>query len=202
VRFKVEQYAKGLEEVRGEGKSKDVAPAAAVGKDEAEEKPVEKTEEESEEKGEGDPVSTTVTAPEIATDASKSGSVNETRDVAQGNLLGQSPPVRSNINPALFNLPVSQDQTEDTKAKTGEGSEEKSEEKPVGEPEVKTEEKPEEKPEEKAQENPFNQFGPNTTPLSTTQVQSTGGVKSRKASRVLRKLKTTKKSKKHTVPLL
>jgi hypothetical protein len=63
-----------------------------------------------------------------------------------------------------------------------------------------------------AEVNPFNQFGPSTntttaavpTPVQANPLpaQTTGGVKSRKASRVLRKLKTMKKSKKHTVPLL
>jgi hypothetical protein len=66
-----------------------------------------------------------------------------------------------------------------------------------------------------AEVTPFNQFGPSTNtptaaipnsvqanPPPPAQTQTTGGVKSRKASRVLRKLKTMKKSKKHTVPLL
>ena len=42
----------------------------------------------------------------------------------------------------------------------------------------------------------------NLKPFNYTPSSKTGGVKSRKASRVLRKLKTMKKSKKHAVPLL
>jgi hypothetical protein len=144
VRFKVEQYALGLKEVRGEGESKAVAPAtpvAEVGKVEAGEKPEVKTESE--------PVEKTEEKPEV------------------------KPEVKTEEKPEV-----------------------KTEEKPVGEPEVKPEEG-----------NPFNQFGPNTTAAAPTPVQANpppaqGGVKSRKASRVLRKLKTMKKSKKHTIPLL
>jgi hypothetical protein len=196
VRFKVEQYAKGLEEVRGEGKSKDVAPAAAVGKVEAEEKPEAVAGEVADAKaGEGSKEKNIEGKTKVESEV-------QTQDVPQENLLGLSNPPE----PIIQSNPQTSEELQGLFPATGSettaatGSETTTA--PGNAPTTET----------VAEVNPFNQFGPSTntttaavpTPVQANPLpaQTTGGVKSRKASRVLRKLKTMKKSKKHTVPLL
>ena len=267
VRFKVEQYALGLKQVSGEGKSKAVAPAASsveVGKDEAGEKTDGKAGEVAEVKASDVDFSfikddatrhlvkdayKAVSSIDGAWDFLKSytpekkngymfskhpmldqisqkldpehsgfsyaftmnqidyiakngleaykkiwvnkeketgektgektgeGSEEVAEEVAEPNLLGISNGRQSisHTNPALFNLPVSQSATESATATDSVSA-------------------------TATDSGSATAVVPNSVPSNPPPAQ--GGVKSRKASRVLRKLKTMKKSKKHTVPLL